>query len=80
MQDLRGIEDNKRPRGCSCCSIVGGGLVGISEAFNTIGKFLKKSRGLKDPELAMSKQFDPIRSAIKTGTWRRNSRSYQWSS
>jgi hypothetical protein len=60
---LRGVEISEDQEDAS---IVGGGFVGISEVLTPLA-VLKKIKKLKDPKLKI-KRFDPIRSAIKTGT------------
>jgi hypothetical protein len=60
---LRGVEISEDQEDAS---IVGGGFVGISEVLTPLA-VLKKIKKLKDPKLN-DQAFDPIRSAIKTGT------------
>jgi hypothetical protein len=60
---LRGVEISEDQEDAS---IVGGGFVGISEVLTPLA-VLKKIKKLKDPKLN-DQAFNPIRSAIKTGT------------
>jgi hypothetical protein len=62
-QGLRGVEISEDQEDAS---IVGGGFVGISEIATPLA-ILKKIRKVTDPK-RRDESFDPIRSAIKTGT------------